>query len=62
MGLSRSGEHQRTTREVRDVGSVGDVVEARTRAIASENLLGYLKDALTVAFRVGAGFAGGRGW
>ena len=43
---------------VADAGSAGDVVEARSCSIAGENLLGYLKDALAVALRVGAGFAG----
>ena len=47
---------------VADAGSACDVVEARSRAIAGENLLGYLKDALAVAFRIGAGFTGTRRW
>ncbi len=46
---------------VADAGPACDVVEAGVGAIAGENLLGYLKDALAVALRVGAGFAGGRG-
>jgi hypothetical protein len=47
---------------VADAGSACDVVEARSCSIAGENFLGYLKDALAVALRVGAGFAGRRGW
>ena len=47
---------------VADAGSAGDVVEARSCSIAGENLPGYLKDALAVARRVGAGLAGGLGW
>ena len=47
---------------VADAGSACDFVEARSGAIACENLLGHLKDALAVALRVGAGFAGRRGW
>jgi hypothetical protein len=47
---------------VADAGSACDVVEARSCSIAGENFLGYLKDALAVALRVGAGFAGRRVW
>ncbi len=47
---------------VADAGSACDVVEAGGCAVAGEDLLGYLKDALAVALRVGAGLAGGRGW
>ena len=47
---------------VADAGSARDVVEARSCSIASENFSGNLKDALTVAGRVGARFAGGLGW
>lgn len=42
-----------------DAGSACDVVEARGCAHAGEDLLSYLKDALSVALRVGAGFSGG---
>jgi len=45
---------------VADAGSACDVVEARSRSIAGENLLGYVKNALAVALRVGAGLAGRR--
>jgi len=44
---------------VADARSACDVVEARSCSIARENLFGYLKDALTVALRVGAGSSGG---
>jgi hypothetical protein len=47
---------------VTDAGSACDVVEARSCAIAGKNFLGYLKDALAVALRIGARFAGRRGW
>lgn len=47
---------------IADAGSACDIVEARSRSIAGENFLSYLKDALAVALRVGAGFAGWRGW
>jgi hypothetical protein len=47
---------------VSDARPARDVVEARGCSIARENFLGYLKNALTVALRVGAGFAGRRGW
>ena len=49
-------------RGVADAGSASDVVKARGSAIAREDLLGYLKDALAVALRVGAGFACRRRW
>ena len=42
--------------------SARDVIQARGGAVARENLLGYLKNALAVALRVGAGFAGRRRW
>jgi hypothetical protein len=45
-----------------DAGSACDVVEARGCAKAGEDLLGYLKDALTVPLRVGAGSSGGLRW
>jgi hypothetical protein len=45
-----------------NAGSACDVVEARSRAITGEDVLGYFKDAFAVARRVGAGFAGRRGW
>ena len=47
---------------VTDAGSACDVVKARSCAIAGKNFLGYLKDALAVALRVGARFAGRQGW
>jgi hypothetical protein len=47
---------------VADAGSACDVVEARSSAIVGEDVLGYLKDALAVALRVGARSAGRRGW
>jgi hypothetical protein len=47
---------------VADAGPACDVVEARSCAIAAEDFLGYLKDAFTIALRVGAGFACWRGW
>src|ERR1700678_2838616 len=47
---------------VADARSACDVVEARSCSIARENLFGYLKDALTVALRVGAGFADRQAW
>jgi hypothetical protein len=45
-----------------DAGSACDVVEARGCAKVGEGLLGYLKDALSVALCVGAGSAGGLRW
>ena len=45
---------------VANAGSACDVIEARRSSIAGEDLLGHVKDALTVALRVGAGFAGRR--
>jgi len=48
---------------IADARSACDVVEARSRSVAGENVFGHLKDALAVALRVSAGFAGrGRGW
>ena len=47
---------------VADAGSACDVVEAGICSIAGENLLGYLKDALAVTLRIGAGFASRWGW
>jgi len=47
---------------VADTGPACNVVEARRRAVAGENLFGHLKNALAIALRVGAGLAGRRGW
>ena len=47
---------------VTDAGSACDVVEARSCAVAREDLLGYLKDTFAVALRIGAGFTGRRWW
>jgi hypothetical protein len=47
---------------VADAGSACDVVEARSGAVARESLLGHLKDAFSVALRVGARLAGRLRW
>jgi hypothetical protein len=43
-----------------NAGLIGDVVEARGGAVASEDLFRDLKDALAVALGIGARLAGGR--
>ncbi len=45
-----------------DAGLAGDIVEARGGAVAGEDLLGNLKDALAVALGIGARLAGGWRW
>jgi hypothetical protein len=46
---------------VSDSGSACNVVKARSCPIASEDFLGYLKDAFAITLRIGAGLAGRRG-
>jgi hypothetical protein len=47
---------------VANTGSACDVIQARRSAITGEGILGYLKDALAIAFRVRAGFTCRRRW